>query len=190
MNMAEFEDQMDRLASEYGDKHYSAERRRLIWKSIMNFSPSHLERAIDSLVADREKAPLKSPILEALANTRGGEGYSNDHKVDENCHKCYGSGDFVAVLMEPCTVWNPETKCMDIPALHPHTYAFRCPYCVSAEVLGLSKSTPLFSDGFLKAGFKFPTGKEVTTIIKSEFEIENKNYNKDEKIDYEEALSF
>ena len=66
MTQFEFDEQVRRLGRAYGEKVYSTERVKLIWRRFRNCDVRIFAEAIDNLIADSLQAPLASKIAEAV----------------------------------------------------------------------------------------------------------------------------
>jgi len=116
MNLNEFERQMDRLKSVYGDKAYPDERAELIWKE-MRYLPVHqFEEIVGEMIASSAQAPMMGKFREAKQDL--GRRHASEYEQRDNdwtdtqpdCHDCDKTGSIVATLNRNQTI-----------------YAFRCP---------------------------------------------------------------
>lgn len=64
MNLEEFEFEMNRLKSVFGERAYPVEKRNLIFKDVRNWPITRFKGVIDEAITNMRYAPLKSDMLE------------------------------------------------------------------------------------------------------------------------------
>lgn len=110
MTQQEFDLEMNRLVSFYGDKAYPTERIDLIYKSLRWQHPEVWNKAVDLAMADSEKAPLLAKLTEfvnraksMLPDLKADDPYAPIRaQIDEAmksknpCYKCGNSGLIIA----------------------------------------------------------------------------------------------
>lgn len=101
MNHAEFSKQMDRLREVYGDRAYTAERVKLIFRQVQDESASWWLKCVDYLIGVCRQPPLSMEINEQLLIERERKWESSKHnqlepiKSEWNCWCCKGTGVFI-----------------------------------------------------------------------------------------------
>jgi hypothetical protein len=64
MNFSEFSTQIDRLRDCFGDKSFSEERTKMVWRSVQSLGSAWFTQVVDGMIATSKFAPLPSDFFE------------------------------------------------------------------------------------------------------------------------------
>lgn len=106
MKQVEFDAQIERMVSFYGDKAYPRERIEMIYRAVKYYHPEVWQLAVDMIIADCERAPMLSKIKEFLRlaqnqlpdketidpNAHIRAQLNDAAKAARPCYKCFNTG--------------------------------------------------------------------------------------------------
>lgn len=140
----EFDTQMNRLKSVFGDKAYPDERATLLWRDVRNLSGRWLEGAVDQLIASCRQAPLSSefgPLIgierERVAKLEKDHAAIHDWNQPYKCEFCRDRGVYLCLL-------NGDRSA---------PYAFRC-HCPRGQN-DQRRQIPQYKQSHAKEGFTY-----------------------------------
>lgn len=70
MNENEFKVEIDRLKNVYGDKSYTTERLKIMWRQVKDFRADWFKKVIDELIGTCRLPPLMTELAEHVARER------------------------------------------------------------------------------------------------------------------------
>lgn len=137
MQSGEFNEQINRLKTTYGDKNYPDERITAIWNETRNLDFYEFENVITRIIGAERYAPMVDKIKEYISGYQKLNYEQQKMRMEEEmalnpCKRCGGTGFVIA-------------SHRNIPS---SDFAFRCS-CKAAEFY-VSKKIPLWSNSYLQ----------------------------------------
>ena len=118
MTQQEFQSQVERLKSVYGDRAYPDERVKLLWSAAGSLPGDWFRRTVDSLIGGMRQAPVLSDFQEAIGAER--ERVWRSQKAAQlsakvmdfaRCSWCGGNGVVLARRKDDHTPWAFKCRC-------------------------------------------------------------------------------
>lgn len=93
MEFNEFNDEMRRIESMFGEKHYSNERKEMIWRRVRGFSKKRFRAVCDEIIGSCRTFPVVKDFDEAATRAREADWAAEKRDFSDSYKKIFSEDE-------------------------------------------------------------------------------------------------